>query len=323
MASYCLLKLRANKPARGKAPTILEIETGLVRRSRLPSLFAAAAADAGCSPSPQGAAFYPSTFGSTLEDTMAKQAALYPTERVPIVLPFLAQGILAFGGQATEGLFRIPGDSDQVAMVKDRIDRGRYELDGVDDVHVLGSLFKLWLRELQEPLVPGDRYSTALTCVSPSSRARTRTRVADAASLPPTAACRPTLRPSAALCAAYQSQSRLVNSTQRASRPPTDALVPASPAGRTAMYLRSSSRSCSCSSRARARPRCRCRTSRSCLRRPSSAAPRPSSTCPTRPTSRRRSSTPRTSARSWSTCCRRWTLRPTSATCVDPLRLLR
>lgn len=111
----------------------------------------------------QGAAFYPSTFGSTLEETMARQAALYPTEKVPIILPFLAQGILALDGAETEGLFRIPGDSDQVAMVKDRIDRGRYELDGIEDVHVCGSLLKLWLRELQEPLIPGDRYAIALT----------------------------------------------------------------------------------------------------------------------------------------------------------------
>lgn len=99
---------------------------------------------------------------------MSRQAALYPAEKVPIILPFLAQGILALGGPETEGLFRIPGDSDQVAMVKDRIDRGRYELDDIDDVHVCGSLFKLWLRELQEPLIPGDRYATALTCVCTS-----------------------------------------------------------------------------------------------------------------------------------------------------------
>lgn len=55
---------------------------------------------------------------------MAKQALLYPDERVPIVLPFLANGIIAMDGLKTEGIFRVPGDSDQVAMVKDRIDRG-------------------------------------------------------------------------------------------------------------------------------------------------------------------------------------------------------
>lgn len=39
---------------------------------------------------------------------------------------------------------------------------GRYDLEGADDVNVLCSLLKLWLRELQEPIVPMAQYSTAL-----------------------------------------------------------------------------------------------------------------------------------------------------------------
>lgn len=72
-----------------------------------------------------GAAFNPSVFGSTIEQTMAIQAELYGADRVPIVLPFLANAILALGGITTEGVFRVPGDMDSIAMLKDRIDRGR------------------------------------------------------------------------------------------------------------------------------------------------------------------------------------------------------
>ena len=34
--------------------------------------------------------------------------------------------------------------------------------NGIDDPHVVASLFKLWLRELEEPVIPGDLYNAAL-----------------------------------------------------------------------------------------------------------------------------------------------------------------
>lgn len=96
---------------------------------------------------------------------MAFQAAHYPTLRVPIILPFLRAGILSCSGPTTEGLFRVPGDGDQVKLMVDRINRGRYELDDIEDPGILCSLFKLWLRELEEPLVPQDQYDEALALV--------------------------------------------------------------------------------------------------------------------------------------------------------------
>lgn len=105
----------------------------------------------------QGAAFNPSVFGSTLQQTFKIQAELYPNDRVPIILPFLANSILILGGASTEGIFRVPGDMDGVSMLKNRIDRGQYQLNGVDDPNVPASLFKLWLRELQEPLIPPNK----------------------------------------------------------------------------------------------------------------------------------------------------------------------
>lgn len=118
----------------------------------------------------QGAAFNPSVFGSTLTQTLQIQSELYPDDRVPIILPFLANGILALGGAATEGIFRVPGDGDGVAMLKDRIDRGQYQLSGVDDPNIPASLFKLWLRELQEPLIPPNKVSLRRVFLSlPSS----------------------------------------------------------------------------------------------------------------------------------------------------------
>ncbi|EAU91559.2 hypothetical protein CC1G_02048 [Coprinopsis cinerea okayama7 len=140
IAKYCLRRLSSisMKGPRGKPPSIQEIET---------------AADA---------AFNPSTFGESLDAIIRLQERNYPHQKVPIILPFLADGILALGGPRAEGIFRVPGDSDSVSELKLRIDRGYYTLESVDDPHVLASLMKLWLRELCDPLVPSEMYNECI-----------------------------------------------------------------------------------------------------------------------------------------------------------------
>lgn len=110
----------------------------------------------------QDAAFNPSTFGESLDGIIRLQERNYPHQKIPIILPFLADGILALGGTKAEGIFRVPGDNDSVSGLKLRIDRGYYTLDGVDDPHVLASLMKLWLRELCDPLVPEELYNECI-----------------------------------------------------------------------------------------------------------------------------------------------------------------
>ncbi|CAE7178082.1 unnamed protein product [Rhizoctonia solani] len=140
MAKYCLHRLPviAKKGPRGKPPTATEITN---------------AADS---------AFNPSTFGESLSAIMRLQERTYANSKVPIILPFLADGILALGGTKSEGIFRIPGDADEVSDLRVRIDKGFYNLEGIDDCNVPASLFKLWLRELQEPLIPADMYNACI-----------------------------------------------------------------------------------------------------------------------------------------------------------------
>ncbi|KAI9068405.1 hypothetical protein FKP32DRAFT_1561869 [Trametes sanguinea] len=142
MAKYCLRRLAyiSKKGPRGKPPTTAEIETA------------------------SDAAFNPSIFGETLDTVFRLQERNYPDKKVPIILPFLADGILALGGTKSEGIFRVPGDGDLVSDLKLRIDRGYYSLEGVDDPHVLASVMKLWLRELCDPLVPDELYNNCITC---------------------------------------------------------------------------------------------------------------------------------------------------------------
>ncbi|KAJ6495627.1 hypothetical protein C8R47DRAFT_1115791 [Mycena vitilis] len=141
MAKYCVKRLAfiSKKGPRGKPPTAAEIETA------------------------SDAAFNPSTFGESLDAIFRLQERNYPHQKVPIILPFLADGILALGGSKSEGIFRVPGDGDSVSELKLRIDKGYYTLDGVDDAHVLASLMKLWLRELCDPLVPDEMYNECIT----------------------------------------------------------------------------------------------------------------------------------------------------------------
>lgn len=141
MAKHCHRKLTiiAKKGPRGKPPNIAEIVTA------------------------SDAAFNPSTFGESLDAIIRLQERNYPHQKVPIILPFLADGMLALGGTKCEGIFRVPGDGDAVSELKLRIDRGYYTLDDVDDPNILASLMKLWLRELADPLVPEEMYNDCIT----------------------------------------------------------------------------------------------------------------------------------------------------------------
>ncbi|WVQ70683.1 hypothetical protein IAR50_000205 [Cryptococcus sp. DSM 104548] len=140
MAKYCMAKIEtlSTKGGRAKSLTVGEIEHA------------------------SDAAFYPSIYGESLTRIMDLQKKSYPQLKVPVVLPFLADGILALGGMESEGVFRVPGDGDCVAELKSRMDRGHYQLKGIDDPHVAASLFKLWLRELEEPIIPTALYNDAL-----------------------------------------------------------------------------------------------------------------------------------------------------------------
>lgn len=142
MSKYCIGKLRviAKKGPRGKAPSTQEIEIA------------------------QDAAFNPSTFGESLASVYQLQQRTYPNAKIPIILPFLSDGILALGGMKAEGIFRVPGENDVVSDLRLRIDRGFYNLDNIEDPHVPASLFKLWLRELQDPLIPDELYNECISC---------------------------------------------------------------------------------------------------------------------------------------------------------------
>eukprot|EP01136_Pigoraptor_vietnamica_P027805 Opistho-1_new@84545 len=135
LAKYAMKKLSkvCETGPRIRVPTLPEVERAMV------------------------APFNPSVFNVTLDDIMQLQQDFDPEFPLPKVMTVLADAVLRLGGEKAEGIFRVPGDMDAVAALKLQIEKGDYDIKA-DDPHVPGSLLKLWLRELEEPLIPADIY---------------------------------------------------------------------------------------------------------------------------------------------------------------------
>ncbi|MGH0147346.1 UNVERIFIED_CONTAM: hypothetical protein FKN15_031013 [Acipenser sinensis] len=81
---------------------------------------------------------------------------------VPILVVKCAEFILEHG-LSEEGIFRLPGQDNQVKQLRDAFDAGeRPSFPSDTDVHTVASLFKLYLRELPEPVVPWSQYEDFL-----------------------------------------------------------------------------------------------------------------------------------------------------------------
>ncbi|XP_076450484.1 uncharacterized protein LOC143286698 isoform X3 [Babylonia areolata] len=101
--------------------------------------------------------FHPSMFGSSLEDVMLLQKDRFAERQLPWIQTTLSEEVLRMGGTLTEGIFRVPGDIDEVNALKLRCDQWMVPSD-CPDPHVPASLLKLWYRELSEPLIPAHLY---------------------------------------------------------------------------------------------------------------------------------------------------------------------
>ncbi|XP_030625509.1 rho GTPase-activating protein 39 [Chanos chanos] len=104
----------------------------------------------------------PSLFGSALEEIMERQSELFPNRKLPWVQVQLSQYVLALGGAQTEGIFRVPGDIDEVNALKLQVDQWNIP-ENLSDPNVPASLLKLWYRELEEPVIPQNFYKQCIS----------------------------------------------------------------------------------------------------------------------------------------------------------------
>ncbi|XP_053319765.1 rho GTPase-activating protein 25 [Spea bombifrons] len=102
-------------------------------------------------------------FGQRLVDTIAYEKK-YGRHTVPILMEKCADFICE-KGLNEEGIFRLPGQDNLVKQLKEAFDAGERPSFSKDtDVHTVASLFKLYLRELPEPVVPWSQYDDFLSC---------------------------------------------------------------------------------------------------------------------------------------------------------------
>ncbi|NWT57962.1 RHG25 protein, partial [Erythrocercus mccallii] len=123
----------------------------------------AGTAPAGGSPTVLGAAALLAVFGQHLAETMAYEQRL-GQHQVPILVQKCTEFIREHG-VGEEGIFRLPGQDNLVRQLRDAFDSGeRPSFHRDTDVHTVASLFKLYLRELPEPVVPWLQYEDFLLC---------------------------------------------------------------------------------------------------------------------------------------------------------------
>ncbi|KAB0396237.1 hypothetical protein E2I00_007197, partial [Balaenoptera physalus] len=108
----------------------------------------------------KNAVFSPSMFGSALQEVMSMQKERYPDRQLPWVQTRLSEEVLALNGDQTEGIFRVPGDIDEVNALKLQVDQWKVPT-GLEDPHVPASAAPPSARLLtvaaQPLLVPGAR----------------------------------------------------------------------------------------------------------------------------------------------------------------------
>ncbi|ORX62916.1 hypothetical protein DM01DRAFT_1331024 [Hesseltinella vesiculosa] len=115
------------------------------------------------------APFSPSVFGESIPFIMTLQKD--PNLKIPRIVPFLAEAVQQMRGDQSEGIFRVPGDADEVTDLRVRIENGQYDTSGLTDPNVPASLLKYWLRDLSEPLIPTHLYNDCLATSEQADKA--------------------------------------------------------------------------------------------------------------------------------------------------------
>ncbi|CDH60032.1 rho gtpase activation protein [Lichtheimia corymbifera JMRC:FSU:9682] len=117
------------------------------------------------------APFKPSIFGEDLELIISLPSHCDNGLKIPKIVPFLADAVLKMNGLQSEGIFRVPGDAEEVTDLRVRIENGNYDSSGITDPNVPASLLKYWLRDLEKPLIPTELYDECVKFAENSDEA--------------------------------------------------------------------------------------------------------------------------------------------------------
>ncbi|KAL3877630.1 hypothetical protein ACJMK2_035313 [Sinanodonta woodiana] len=103
-------------------------------------------------------------FGQSISETMKYERSI-GKRKVPYLVEQSIEFLMMYGLE-TEGLFRLPGRTVLIREMKDRFDQGEKVIfdEATIDIHTVASLLKQYIRELPEPLIPGNLYQLLMNC---------------------------------------------------------------------------------------------------------------------------------------------------------------
>jgi Rho GTPase-activating protein 39 len=99
----------------------------------------------------------PPIFGGTLAEIMSYQADK-PHLKVPIVCSALVTLLDKLNAEIVEGIFRLPGSASGISKLRILIENQNYNFTETDP-HVPASSLKIWLRMLEDPIIPDALYA--------------------------------------------------------------------------------------------------------------------------------------------------------------------
>jgi len=108
-------------------------------------------------------------FGSSIEAVMELQKEEYPELKVPRVIVVLIDKLKELKCETIEGIFRVPGNTEDINELKEQLDQENYEITN-DDPNVVGGCLKLWFRSTAEPLIPQEFYSASIAAAEDRSK---------------------------------------------------------------------------------------------------------------------------------------------------------
>lgn len=105
-------------------------------------------------------------FGVTLAQVLENQGGEAGDDEPPKVLTSLLSAIRLLGGTEREGIFRVTANQNDKLALRQQLESGNYNIQftgaGLDEVDIPAGVLRDWLRELKEPVVPQEFYSSCI-----------------------------------------------------------------------------------------------------------------------------------------------------------------
>eukprot|EP00002_Diphylleia_rotans_P024935 TRINITY_DN4924_c0_g1_i7.p1 TRINITY_DN4924_c0_g1~~TRINITY_DN4924_c0_g1_i7.p1 ORF type:complete len:597 (+),score=131.86 TRINITY_DN4924_c0_g1_i7:280-2070(+) len=115
-------------------------------------------------------------FGRPLSEAISLCRQIDPQATTPAIIEDTVNYLLSRGVEV-EGIFKTSGDAREVKLLQEMYQLGRHvDLTRFQNPHSIASLLKLYLRELEEPLIPYDFYEEM---IKSSKREGYRERIVD------------------------------------------------------------------------------------------------------------------------------------------------